>query len=95
MIGSSKLALEMGITPAYIAIGAAAGLHRYLKETEGVEQTLPHAAAVLAVHCELPADGELAKMILGMYQRILDGATLQELRRAADAIIAEKLTNVI
>ena len=95
LIGSSKLALEMGLTPAYIAIGAAAGLHRYLKETDGVEQTLPHAAAVLAVHCELPADGELAKMILGMYQRILNGESLQQLRRAADGIIAENLNNVI
>ncbi len=95
LIGSSKLALEMGLTPAYITIGAAAGLHRYLKETEGKEQTLAHAAAVLAVHCELPADGALAKMILAMYQRILNGESLQQLRRAADALIAENLNNVI
>ena len=95
LIGSSKLALEMGITPAYITIGAAAGLRRYLDEVDGCEQTLECAKRVLCEHCKLDADENLTKMILDMYKMIVDGKTLAEIRRAADAIIADKLVDVI
>ena len=95
LIGSSATALEMGITPAYIAVGAAAGLRRYIAEAEGMEQNLDNAKAVLAEVSELSADSELAKLILGMYEKILAGYSLKQLRLAADAIKAESLTNVI
>ena len=95
LIGSSSLAMEMGLTPAYIAIGVAAALHRYLKEIDGVEQTMEDAAKMLADHCKLDINGDLAKMILAMYERILNGASLKELRRAADAVITEKMDKVI
>ena len=94
LIGSSSLAMEMGLTPAYIAIGVAAALHRYLKEIDGVERTMEDAAKVLADHCKLDVNGELAKMILATYQQVLNGASLKELRRAADAIIAAKMDKV-
>lgn len=95
LIGSSKLALEMGMTPAYIAIGAAAGLRRYLAEVDGCEQTLADAERVLCEHCKLGADDKLTKMILDMYKMILDGKTLAEIRRAADAVVANELGGVI
>lgn len=47
MIGSSKLALEMGITPAYITVGAAAAVRRYINENEGMEQGIESAKKVL------------------------------------------------
>ncbi len=95
LIGSSKLAMEMGVTPAYIAIGAAAGLRRYLNEVDGCEQSKECAKNVLCEHCKLDADDKLTKMILDMYQMILDGKSLAEIRRAADSVIASELGNVI
>lgn len=95
LIGSSTTALEMGITPAYIAVGAAAGLRRYIAEAEGMEQNQENAKAVLAEVSELNADSELAKLILSMYEKILAGYSLKQLRLAADAIKAASLTEVI
>lgn len=95
LIGSVKLAKEMGLTPAYITIGVAAGLRRYLTEVDGCEQTLACAEKVLCEHCKLDTDDELTYMILTMYKMIIDGKTLAEIRRQADAIIANKLVDVI
>ena len=95
MIGSSALALQQGTTPAYIAVGAAAGVHRYIKETEGMEQGMDAAKQVLAEVSKLDTEGELAKLILDMYEKILSGATLYDLRRAADAVKASTLKPIV
>ena len=62
MIGSSLLALQEGITPAYIAVGAAAGIKRYLDEA-GEAQSLAAAEKVLSEVSQLSADAPL-KLIL-------------------------------
>ena len=95
LIGSSTLALAQGITPAYIAVGAAAGVHRYIKEAEGMEQGMDAAKQVLAEVSKLDAGSELAKLILAMYEKILAGATVTDLRRAADAVKAGSLGAII
>lgn len=95
LIGSSNLAMEQGITPAYIAVGAAAGLHRYINEAEGMEQGTVSAKQVLAEVSKLDADGALAQLILSMYARILEGASIAELRRAADEAKAASLKAII
>ena len=95
MIGSSSLALQQGTTPAYIAVGAAAGVHRYIKETEGMEQGMDAAKQVLRDVSKLDTDGELAKLILAMYEKILSGATLYDLRQAADAVKASTLKPIV
>ena len=95
LIGSSLLALEQGITPAYIAVGAAAGVHRYIGEAEGMEQGLDSAEKVLREVSGLEGESKLAKLILSMYSRILAGATVYELRQAADEVKAESLTAII
>jgi len=95
LIGSSTLALEQGITPAYIAVGAAAGLHRYINEAEGMEQGMDAAKQVLAEVSKLDAESKLAQMILAMYEKILSGATVTDLRRAADAAKAASLSAII
>ena len=95
LIGSANLALHQGIIPAYIAIGAAAAVHRYIEETDGMEQGIEQAESVLADVCELERDGELAKLILNMYQMILEKKSLGELRRTADTIKAASLENVV
>ena len=95
LIGSSKLALEQGITPAYIAVGAAAGLYRYIKEDENLEQGMDAAKKVLTEVSGLDTEGALAQMILAMYAMILDGKSVADLRRAADAAKAKSLNAII
>ena len=95
LIGSSKLAIELGMTPAYIAIGAAAGLRRYLAEVDGCEQTVECAKQVLCEHCRLSENDKLTNMILDMYKMIIGGKSLGEIRRAADALIKNELNGVI
>ena len=95
LIGSATLALAQGITPAYIAVGAAAGVYRYIKEAEGMEQGADAAGQVLAEVSKLDAGSELARMILAMYEKILSGASVADLRRAADAVKAQSLKDII
>ena len=95
LIGASLLALEVGVTPAYIAVGAAAGLYRYIKEAEGMEQGAEAAKQVLCDVSKLDTEGKLAGMILAMYEKILSGATVTDLRRAADAVKADSLEAII
>ena len=95
MIGSSSLALEQGITPAYIAVGAAAGVYRYIKETEGMEQGVDSAKQVLSDVSKLDCEGALAQLILADYEKILGGATVADLRRLADENKRTSLSNVI
>ena len=95
LIGSSSLALEVGVTPAYIAIGAAAGLVRYINEAEGMEQGIESAKSVLSDLCKLDTEGELATLIQSAYKMIIDGKSLGEIRRAADKTVASKLNGVI
>lgn len=95
LIGSATLALEQGITPAYIAVGAAAGLRRYINEAEGMEQGMDAAKKVLAEVSKLSADSELAKLILGMYELILEGRSVRELMQAADEAKAASIHDII
>lgn len=95
LIGAASLAVSRNIVPAYIAIGAAAGIRRYLEEAEGKEQGMEQAEQVLEEVSGLAKESRLAELILGMYQLILEGKSLGEIRRAADIIKAESLQNVI
>lgn len=94
LIGSAKLALLQGILPCHIAVGAAAGVRRYLAENDKA-QTMENAAAVLAEVSGLHAEEKLAQMILSMYKLILEGATVTDLRKAADRMYAQNLKNAI
>ena len=95
MIGSSLLALEEGIYPSYIAMGAAAGLWRYIKESDELSQSEESAVKVLSEVSRLSADSELAGMILERYRLILEGKTPADLRRFADKKKNEHLVDVI
>lgn len=95
LIGSSLLALEQGVTPAYIAVGAAAGLKRYINEAEGLEQSEKTAEKVLEEVAGLKAEDKLTKLILGYYAMLLKNCSLTELRHAADAVKAESLDRII
>ncbi len=95
LIGAANLAMKNGVTPAYITIGAAAALVRYINEAEGMEQNAENAAKVLSEVSGLEGEDALAKMILENYRLLISGKTLGELRRAADKIKARELGDVI
>ena len=94
MIGSSLLALQEGITPAYIAVGAAAGIKRYLDEA-GEAQSLAAAEKVLSEVSQLSADAPLANLILPYYKMIIEGCTVEDLLKAADAAKKASMDKVI
>ena len=94
LVGSSSLVLKTGEIPAYIAIGAGAGLKRFLDE-KALEQTAENAESVLLEASGLEKDSQLAKLILDVYTMIIGGSTIGQLRRAADKIKAANRVNVI
>ena len=94
LIGAGKLATEMGITPAYIAIGAAAGLKRYLTEND-LPQTAENARRVLSTVSDLPETHPLFALIAETYDALICGSTIGDLRRRADKLVAPGLANTI
>lgn len=94
LIGSSLMALEQGITPAYIAVGAAAGIKRYLDEA-GEAQGVAAAEKVLTEVSGLEPGSKLTSLIIPYYKMITEGCTLEDLRRAAGALKASSLEKVI
>ena len=92
LIGSSKLALEQGVCPAYIAVGIAGGLCRYLKEAgENDPQT---AEQVLQQISGLNENDQLYAMALEYY-RVAQQGDVTALGRLADRTKAQSLENVI
>ncbi len=94
LIGASLLAMAEGITPAYIAMGAAAGLHRYLKENGGV-QSMDAARAVLPEVSKLAEDHDLTQLILHYYEMILDGCSLLKLVSEAERKKHESMNAIV
>lgn len=94
LVGSSLLALDEGVTPAYIAVGIAAGLRRYLDEA-GEPQTLEKALEVLGTVSCLPQDSPLALLAMTYYNMIISGCSIADLRRKADSVKASSLNGII
>ena len=95
LIGASKLALSLEMEPAYMAIGAAAGVRRYIAESADLAQSKESALKVLETVSGLKQEEHLTQLILDFYGRFLAGESLQTIRRAADSLKAAKMTNVI
>ncbi len=85
LIGSAKLAVAHGITPAYIAVGIAAGIRRYLAESN-LEQTAEFVEATLIEISHLDPKAPLCQMILDYYEMIRAGCTVQQLLTKADQL---------
>ena len=94
LIGSSLMALEEGIIPAYIAVGASAGIKRYLDEA-GEAQSVAAAEKVLSEVSGLEYGSKLPGLIIPYYKMIIEGCSLEDLRRAAGALKASSLEKVI
>lgn len=94
LVGSSLLALEEGVTPAYIAVGLAAGVKRYLDEA-GVPQGAQAALDVLSTVSSLPQDSALTALAVKYYEMIISGCSAADLRRKADEVKAASLKGII
>ena len=94
LVGSSLLALEEGITPAYISVGLAAGIKRYLDEA-GLLQGAEAALNVLSTVCSLPQDCALTGLSMKYYEMIISGCSAADLRRKADEVKAASLKGII
>ena len=94
LVGSSLLALEEGVTPAYIAVGLAAGVKRYLDEA-GVPQSAEAALDVLSTVSSLPQDSALTALAMKYYEMIISGCSAADLRRKADEVKAASLKGII
>ena len=94
LIGASSLVWETGETPVYIAVGCAAGLHRLAAEN-GFANNLENGKALLLQTSGLAENDPLALLILEIYERILAGDTLAQLRQLAQAKKAAHRHNVI
>lgn len=94
LIGSSLLAMEQGIQPAYTALGAAGAVYRYLQEAQE-SQTVENACKVLSEVSGLNVDHPLSKNILTMYSLYLRGCRPAEMRKTAQQLKCAGLKDVI
>ena len=78
LIGSYRLCRELGIDNSYIALGIAAALHRYLTEN-ALPQTVGEAGKALEA-----ISGITSPAALRYYEMLCQGASLSELRAAAE-----------
>ena len=83
LIGSARLAGELGVTPAYIAVGIAAGIRRYLAEN-GTEQSAEAAGQTLTQVSHVDPETPLFRMVLEYYEMICAGCTVQALLTKAE-----------
>lgn len=95
LIGSSSLALEQGVTPAYISVGIAAAVYYYIYEKKIWKQSTETAKKVLKDVSGLEANSELAQLVLKAYRMMMEKRSLTEIRRAADAVKAQSLQEII
>lgn len=94
LIGAGLLCIKHGIAPAYIAVGAAGGVYRYIEEN-GLEQSDTAAQKVLEEVSGIEAENELSKLILENYKKLIKGETTSQLRKDAQTKKYMSLGNVI
>lgn len=85
LIGSSSMVIRTGEKPAYIAIGIAAGLKRFLDE-QGIAQSMENAAKLLCDTSGLSSNDQLYDLAMKMYAMIIDGSDFASLRKIAELV---------
>ena len=94
LIGSSKLVMQTGEMPVYIAIGCAAGLHRLVRESD-LAQSLENGKKLLLQTAALTEEDPLALLILEFYEKLLAGCSPAGLRQLGQEKKAACRRNVI
>ena len=77
-----------------VAVGAAAGLYRFVSENN-MEQTVHNGKQMLLQASGLEDGCALTDMILQIYQMIVDGCSISQLCRYAEKQKAAQRSNVI
>jgi mannitol-1-phosphate 5-dehydrogenase len=95
LVGASRLAVQQGVCPCFMAIGGGATVYRYIKESDDATQSVERAKQVLETVSGLSAEDETAVRMLHFYEMILNGADLSALHHEADRLKAQARTNVI
>lgn len=95
LIGASKLVLETGSIPAYIGVGVAAAVHKYIELDVSKEQSVSEAVSVLKEVSDLQEESEFAELVLAYYTMILEKKPLSEIRKQADDVKSQQLKQVI
>ncbi|MDO4547361.1 MAG: mannitol dehydrogenase [Clostridia bacterium] len=83
LIGAAGMCLENGVVPMFIAAGAAAAVRAHI-ETNGEVQSESSARRALKELSGLDDGDRLKEMIIKMYALIIGGASMREIRQAAD-----------
>jgi len=94
LIGSSLLVQKTDTVPAYIAVGAAAGLRRLVAEND-LDQSMENGKNMLLQTSGLTSDSALTDLILKYYQMILDDCSIADLCAVAEKTKASQRANVI
>lgn len=94
LIGASMLCVEQGICPAYIFLGAAGAVYRYLEEQKE-EQSMEQAVKVLRELSGLNETAGEAAGILEFYEMFCRGASVKEMKQRAQKMEAEYLGDII
>ena len=94
LIGSSLLVQKTDTVPAYIAVGAAAGLRRLVAEDD-LDQSMENGKSMLLQTSGLTSDSALTDLILKYYQMILDHCSIADLCAVAEKTKASQRANVI
>ena len=83
LIGAAQQCFEQGVTPAFIALGAAVALRAHI-ESLGEAQSRERALQVLEQLSGLLEDDKLTQLILPLYEMAARGENTAQLRAAAD-----------
>ncbi len=94
LIGAARLCMEHHNLPVYIAVGIAGALHRHILEN-GMLQDTQNAVGVLQDIAGLYEQDELTGLIMKMYDMFRNGTSPKQLRREADKLKKNYLTEVI
>ena len=84
LIGASRLIVEEGGVPSYVALAAACGIKRLIDESENPEQSTEKAGQILSEISKLESYSTLRELILEYYRMIVGGYSLPQLRCMAD-----------
>lgn len=94
LAGASKMAVGEGVFPAYISVGIAAGVKRFLDES-GKPQDPDEAISVLTGVCGFTEDDPVPELVMRYYGMIAGGCSIADLRRAADRAKSARMNDII
>ena len=80
--------------PAWFAVGIAAALYRLMNETDARQDAGTGREKLCAV-TGLAPDERLTQDVMALYARLLEGASIADLRRAAQDLAAAGLGDIL